>query len=346
MLTPNRALVGSALVTVLALGASGAAAQTPPACKEMRKINVGVSVAPPNVVHTTPYVARELGLFKKYCVDANIMQFEGGSSATSMAAVAQGTAIANVTDVAVGRGIKAKQVWGFAPRLPQSYVVAPGITKPEDLKGKRLSASGGGVGSFNWRMGRYFLVKGGLKVEDANFISQGLAGRLPGLVTNQIDGVALHPEDVYLAKKQRPDVNILGVLADEMPDIMFNAYGASEAFIAKNRDTLIDTIAAMIEANRAMYETPEKVLPIIVKETGKDKDAVEFAMKDLTSHCVWSINTGLDPKRSAATIEESVRNGDIEAGKNLTHEQLVDLSIADAAVKKAGGVKTIKGCSN
>ena len=48
----------------------------------MRKINIGVSVAPPNVVHTSPYVAKALGFFAKRCIDANIVQFEGGQSAT------------------------------------------------------------------------------------------------------------------------------------------------------------------------------------------------------------------------------------------------------------------------
>ena len=46
----------------------------------MRKINIGVSVAPPNVVHTSPYVAKELGFFAKRCIEPNIIQFEGGQS--------------------------------------------------------------------------------------------------------------------------------------------------------------------------------------------------------------------------------------------------------------------------
>ena len=73
----------------LVLGALGmaddAAAQS---CPTMRKINIGVSVAPPNVVHTSPYVAKDLGFFAKRCIDANIIQFEGGQSATSAAAAA------------------------------------------------------------------------------------------------------------------------------------------------------------------------------------------------------------------------------------------------------------------
>src|SRR5712671_7202330 len=94
--------------------AQPAAAQS---CPTMRKINIGVSVAPPNVVHTSPYVAKELGFFTKRCIEPTIIQFEGGASATSSAAAAQGSAIVSVSDVAIGRGMKVQQFWGLAPRM-------------------------------------------------------------------------------------------------------------------------------------------------------------------------------------------------------------------------------------
>ena len=123
----------------------------------MRKINIGVSVSPPNVVHTTPYVAKALGYFAKRCIDANIIQFEGGQSPAAKAAAAQGTALVSVSPIAVGRGVKVQQIWGLAPRLPQSYVVSEDVKTVKDLKGKKLSAVGGGVGGFNWVMGREVL---------------------------------------------------------------------------------------------------------------------------------------------------------------------------------------------
>ena len=242
----------------------------------MRKINIGVSVAPPNVVHTSPYVAKELGFFAKRCIDANIIQFEGGQSATSAAAAAQGSAIVSVSDVAIGRGLKVQQFWGLAPRMPQAYMVSPDIKTAADLKGKKLSATGGGVGGFNWRMGREVLKTAGLTVDDAQFIPAATAGRLPGLIAGQIDGVALHPEDVYLAKKQKPTLNLLVQLAELMPNYMFNAYGASLDWIARDRALLRDTAAAMIEANRAMFRDKAKVVPIIEKATDKPKEAVEY----------------------------------------------------------------------
>ncbi len=281
-------------------------------CPTMRKINVGVAVAPPNVVHTAPYVAKALGLFAKHCIDANIIQFEGGQSQTANVAVAQGSAIISVNDVLVGRGMKVQQIWGLAPRMPQVYMVQEGITKPEQLKGKRLSATGGGVGGFNWRMGRAVLRSVGLDVNDAQFIPSPTAGRLPGLIANQVDAVALHPEDVFLAQRQKPTLNPLVQLADLMPLYMFNAYGASLAWIERDRPLLRDAVAAMIEANRTMYSDPAKGIAAIVDATKKPKEAVEYAIGVLTKNCVWSVNEGLDAERTQWSINNSVENGDIK----------------------------------
>src|SRR5208282_5278838 len=124
LMRPRRLLLAAGLL--LLCGAGEAAAQQQP-CTAMRKINVGVSSAPPNVVHTAPNVAKELGYFAKRCIDATVVQFEGGESAAATAAAVQGTAIIAVSNVAIGRGLKLKQIWGLAPRLPQVYTVSPDI---------------------------------------------------------------------------------------------------------------------------------------------------------------------------------------------------------------------------
>ena len=106
-----------------------------------------------------------------------------------------------------------------------------------DLKGKRLSAAGG-VGGFNWLMGREILRTANLTQDDAQFISQGTAGRLPGFLAGQIEGVALHPEDVFLVQQKKPGARILTMLSDLLPNYAFNHYGASDAMIAKDRALL------------------------------------------------------------------------------------------------------------
>jgi ABC-type nitrate/sulfonate/bicarbonate transport system substrate-binding protein len=334
-----------ALALVAVSAATGDASAETGKCATMRKINVGVAVAPPNVVHTAPYVAKALGYFAKHCIDANIIQFEGGQSQTANVAVAQGSAIISVNDVLVGRGMKVQQIWGLAPRMPQAYMVQENIKTAKDLKGKRLSATGGGVGGFNWRMGRAVLRSVGLDVGDAQFIPSPTAGRLPGLIANQVDAVALHPEDVFLAKRQKPSLHVLVQLVELMPLYMFNAYGASLAWIERDRPLLVDTAAAMIEANRTMYREPGKALAAIVNATKKPKDAVEFAIGVLTKNCVWSINEGLDPKRTQWSIDNSVENGDIKPQNKPTVEQVANIALAREAVEKAGGRVTIGNCS-
>jgi NitT/TauT family transport system substrate-binding protein len=333
------------LATVCAaFGSADAVAQNAPNCTTMRKINIGVSVAPPNVVHTSPYIAKELGFFAKRCIDANIIQFEGGQSATSNAAAVQGSAIVAVSDVAIGNGMKVQQFWGLAPRMPQAYMVAPDVKTAKDLKGKRLSATGGGVGGFNWRMGREVLKTAGLTVDDVQFIASATAGRLPGLVAGQIDAVALHPEDVFLAKKQKPTLHLLVQLVELMPNYQFNSYGASLDWIARDRPLLRDTAAAMIEANRTAYRDKAKVIPIIAKATEKPNDVVDYAIAVLTKNCMWSVNGGFDPERTKWSIENSIENGDVPKEKRPTVEQVANIALAKEAVEAAGGPVTIGEC--
>ena len=333
----------TAACLLLAFGASGASAQTP--CATMRKINIGVSVAPPNVVHTSPYVAQDLGYFAKHCIDASIIQFDGGQSPAAKAAAAQGTALVSVSAIAVGHGVKVQQIWGLAPRMPQAYVVAASIKTAADLKGKRLSAAGGGVGSFNWVMGREVLKSAGLTVDDAQFISAATAARFPGLVAGQIDGVALHPEDVFLAQQKNAGLHALVQLSDLLPNYMFNAYGAATDWIARDHALMVDTIAAMIEANRTIYRDEAKVVPIMMKATGKPKEAVEYAWKVETDHCIWSVNEGFNPERTQWTTDNDVANGYIDAAKKPTNAQVVDVKLATEAVQAAGGRVTIGKCT-
>src|SRR6185295_19122364 len=133
------------------------------------------------------------------------------------------------------------------------------------------------------------------------------------------------------AKKQKPTLNLLVQLAELMPDYMFNAYGASLDWIARDRALLRDAAAAMIEANRMMYND---------KATGKPKEAVEYAIDVLTKNCVWSINGGLNPKRTQWSIDNSAENGDIDKDKKPSPEQVANFALAKEAVEAAGGPVT------
>lgn len=327
--------------------AGAAPAQAAASCSgQLRKLTVGIAVSPPNVVLAAAFVARGLGLFAKHCIDANLVQFEGGLSQTSLTAVAQGAAMGPLNEAAIGAGLHGKQVFGLAAKLPHAYVVGENIKTAADLKGKRLSAAGGGVGSFNWVMGREVLKTAGLTVDDVQFISQATAGRLPGLIAGQLDGVALHPEDIYLAQKQKPGAHILVNLFELLPLYYYNAFGVSDDFLASDRALVRDAVEAMIEANRTIYQDKATVLPILMQATEKPQDAVEFAYDFLTKNCIWSVNTGYKPERTAWTVDLAVSNGDIPADKKPSYDQIVAQSLGDEALAAVGGPMTINGCND
>ena len=131
-----------------------------------------------------------------------------------------------------------------------------------------------------------------------------------------------------------------------MPNYMFNAYGASLDWLARDRALLRDTAAAMIEANRAMFHDKAKVVPIVEKATEKPQEAVEYAIDELTKNCVWSINGGLNPERTAWSIDNSAENGDIDKDKKPTVEQVANIQLAKEAVEAAGGPVTIGNCKD
>ena len=50
----------------------------------LRKINIGVAVAPPNVMHTAPYIAKALGFFAKRCIDASTQSSSESGTRSSL----------------------------------------------------------------------------------------------------------------------------------------------------------------------------------------------------------------------------------------------------------------------
>jgi ABC-type nitrate/sulfonate/bicarbonate transport system substrate-binding protein len=168
---------------------------------------------------------------------------------------------------------------------------------------------------------------------------------LAGLVAGQIDGVALHPEDAFLAMKQKPGLRILSQVADLMPLYAFNAYGVSTDLIARDRAFVVEFVAAMVEANRTIYRDRDKVIPIMVAMTQKPREAVEYAWETMTKACIWSVNEGFDPQRTQWTIDHDAAAGDMDPARKPSVDQVFDKQIATDGVAAAGGRVTIGGCS-
>src|SRR5207244_11035746 len=102
----------------------------------------------------------------------------------------------------------------------------------------------------------------------------------------------------------------------------------------------------MIEANRAIYQDKARVVPIMMQATEKPQDAVESAYDFLTKNCIWPVNTGYKPERTAWAVDLAVSDGDIPSDKKPSYEQVVAQSLRDEALAAAGAPTTIHGCSD
>src|SRR6202030_3696863 len=154
------------------------------------------------------------------------------------------------------------------------------------------------------------------------------------------------PEDLHIVQQRKPGAHVLITVSDLWPKYSFNAYGAAETLIAKDHDLLRDVIAAMIEANRAIYRDADKVIPVIMEATQKPREAVEFAIGVLTQNCVLSVNTGFVRERTEWPHQNNLDIGDITCDKKLSFDQIEELKLAEEAVASLGGPVTINGCKD
>src|SRR5262245_64243735 len=167
-----------------------------------------VGVAGPAINMVYAFVARDAGLFKKYGLDVRIVVFDAGSILAQAAlsgevkvAVSSGPAtIASRTQAADTIIIAA-----CVNTLPYSLVAAKGITKWDQIKGKKIAISRFGSGTDTAI--RLVLKKFGLDpAKDVTIIQLGTQpSRVQALSAGAIDATIISPPlDIAAKKKSYP----------------------------------------------------------------------------------------------------------------------------------------------
>jgi ABC-type nitrate/sulfonate/bicarbonate transport system substrate-binding protein len=319
------------LITMCSWGAS-VEAQT------KRKVVFGVPVTPPNVVHIPPYVAKEMGYFNDLNIEVELVTFEGGTQ-TVRGSVAGGLDItgtsADPAIIAAARGAGTKVVGTYSHKLSQSMLVQGDIKTCKDLKDKKIGIQE--VGAFSEVMSRAVLASCGLTQKDVQYVPVSTKGRVPGLLSGQIDSAILHVDQALVAKKKKADLNILVNLWETLPKWLYAAYIAPEKEISSNRQLYVDIMAALIKANRFMYNNKPKTVEIVTKYTQQDAEVVAQTYDLLAGAGAWPVNDGLPKDMVEWTIAKQVELGTIKAEEKPSYEKLVDVSVIQAALTKAGG---------
>ena len=316
----------------LVLGLHSAEAQS------KRKVVFGVPVTPPNVVHIPPYIAKEMNFFGEQNIDVELVTFEGGTQ-TLRGSVAGGLDITGTSSdpaiIAAARGAGTKVLGTYSHKLSQSMLVQGDIKSCKELKGRKIGIQE--VGAFNEVMSRAVLASCGLTPKDVDYVPVSTKGRVAGLLSNQIDTAILHVDQAIVAKKKKPELNILVNLWEPLPKWLYAAYIAPEKEIAGNRQLYIDIMTALVKANRFIYSNKAKTVEIAVKYTQQDADAIGQTYDILANAGAWPVNEGLPKDMVEWTIDKQVELGSIKAADKPTYEKLIDISIIEAAIAKAGG---------
>jgi hypothetical protein len=171
--------------------------------------------------------------------------------------------------------------------MPQAYMVALDVKTAADLK-KKLSATVAGSAASPGAWSRSPQDRGTHRGRRA---IHRLRHRGPAAGPDRRPDRRgrTHPEDAYLAKKQKPTPDLLVQLTELMPN-PYSAYGASLDWIGRDRALLRDAAAAMIEANRTMYTDKAKVASI--EGDRRRAGAVEYATmrsEPMSSTADWTV---------------------------------------------------------
>jgi NitT/TauT family transport system substrate-binding protein len=333
---------GTAPTSAAATSAAAAATATavPKATCQAQKITIAVPVTPPNVVHLTPYVAESFGYFKDENLTVELVRFEGGVGSLRASAsggiTLAGTSSEPVID-GIANGAEVKVLYSYAPNVDVSFVVGPGIKTLADLKGKKMGVQE--PGGFADVLTRIVLKKAGIDPKDVTFVQTTTAGRVQQLIAGATDTAVLHVDQTKTVQKANPSISILTNMWDILTDYQYSVYVAPTTAIKDNAATLECTIRALMRANRAMYDPAnrQKIIDIAVKESKLDATIAGETFDLLVKAKAWPQNEGVPQKNIEGTIASEKAFGKIT--KDLTFDQVVDLSITKKVVEQLGRVK-------
>jgi NitT/TauT family transport system substrate-binding protein len=213
--------------------------------QELKKIKIGYPAISYNQVHI--WVAKDAGLFRKHGLDAEVVFFRGGQTATQ-ALVAGDPPIVNIGTV-VQAGLQGHDVVLIASSestYNYSVVARSGTTKVEQLKGKKLGVSGFGSASHNAAL---ILLKK-FNLEPNKDVALVVAGptmeRLGAVDAGRIDATILTPSELPRARKQGL-VEVYDML-DLGIEVQGNGFATTRSFIKGQRDTVLGALKAYVEA--------------------------------------------------------------------------------------------------
>ena len=283
------------------------------------------------------HLAKQLGLFKKYGLDVEIVYIPGGST------VVQGMVSG---EIQFGRGSPSevvsanlagfhlKMIAALINKFVYSFVTPPSITKPADLKGKNVAISRFGSGSdFITRLA---LKSWGLDpAKDVTILQVGNSPeRLAAIASGKVHGSILSLSQTPRAKKM--GLRVLADLSQIDAEYPQGVLYVTSSLIEKRPDLIRNFMKAYVEAIREFKNNKPAAYAVIEKNSGlKDKAEIEEYHAVLTKN--FLLNYPLPTVAGMKTVLDDLgaRNPKV---RELKPEELIDTRFL-RELKDSGFVK-------
>jgi NitT/TauT family transport system substrate-binding protein len=273
------------------------------------------------------WVPKDLGIFRKYGLDADIVLITGGVRMTQ--AVLSGSAPMGFTGAtlvasAVAGGSDTVLVLGITNRLTYDIWAKPEIKRPEDLRGKTLAISSFGSSSHV----ACFLMLQHFKMDEKKdritFLAIGdEPTRAQALIAGRIDSTIVDPS-VSGALKER-GFSYLGNLQQLGVPFVNNALVSTRRYLKEHPRTAEAVVKSIVEGNAYMLNPANraKVTEILGKYLRLGEKEAEKAYEDLLPKVERKPYPSMDAVKATIQVM-GLRNPKIA---QIKPEDLVDVSI-------------------
>lgn len=320
------------LCALLAASAGSAAAQD--------KVTVAIPGIPPIYSVTIMYVAEKQGFFKKHGANAEIRPFDNGTAAARAVVAGDVDMAWSPTPPVINQISNADVPLVAVYGMPNPDWVV-GTTEAgkdcKDIAGQDVGVdSVGGARSVALRS----MITGcpGVKFEDAKQIALG-SGSGPAIIAGRLKYAVLHLDDLAAIEAQGKKLHILLAMKNTNPTSHYLMMVARKDTLAKKRDAIVRTVAAVIEAARFMQDPKNAdAVAEVATITGHNKAVAKAALQEFLKIDFWAQkDDGLPKNKLEATAKLMKKIGAIKPDKEpVSYENLVDTSVwkdANAMVK-------------
>jgi ABC-type nitrate/sulfonate/bicarbonate transport systems, periplasmic components len=279
-------------------------------------------VAGPAISLTYAFVTQDIGLWKKHRLDARVIVFESGSILAQVARAGDVKFAINsgpTTIAARTQGADSVIIAAMVNTLPYSLVVAKGITKWSELKGKKIAISRFGSGTDTAI--RLVCKKFGLDPAKDIVIIQGgtQPSRLQALAAGAIDGTLVSPPLDLTAKKQGYPILVnIADLGIPYPQLVIET---TDRINRENPQAVKSFLKGFIEGVYYVATHKEETKKIITKYLKTaDAEILEATYQSFMQVTDYSGNPNIEGVRNA--IDEVAQR--VPAARTKKPEEFID----------------------